>query len=1229
MDRAKKKLASALDGLRSLHVKTELDLNERIAPEHVCLSKIVRQGFPDDPRCIAFDPIQRLFAIGSSRGSVRLLGRDEYHLSHDCTSLPVIHVEFLVNEGGLITVCPEDTIHLWNYRQKVPEIVHSLQMNKEKVTCIHLPFQSKWLYVGTDKGNTYVVCVATFQLSMYTINWNKAIDLSCRTHPGFVREICVCPDDPSHLLILFEKGILVLWNLSTREAERINPDAPVRSFSWHFDGKQFICGHIDGSLTVWNTRKLSECQSKTVPHGQGNQRCRAITRTDWTHAQDNDQASWTIFTGGMPSDEGILPVLTILKGSKSITALEMDHQLVSFVTLCAQPFSNAPQQPYAVAVLLKSDFLVIDLHSPGYPCFECPYPMDVHESPVTCVEYYSECPVDLIAALVMEGRKQRRQIQFSDKQWPVMGGIGRECATSHEELLLTGHEDGSIKFWHASGEHLSVLYKLKTGRHFERTEGVDLKANCHAVSRLEICLESRMLLVAGSSGQITLFRFQRAENSNEIAVVTIPSLTIASLSAEDEEQSTSRDGSSRDAERHHRLKSQDSRSSETSEGSQSGFILPLKVRGGSVRRPAGYQPELVCLIPWISTSSSETIHSMAFCSAYGILAIGTGSGLALVDIAMYSLIYSWTTVELSGRDAVPFCIQAPNSDTSPCVEQPQCPSDGASPQRTRQLGRQLSTSGVVSLLRRNTADLAASARKKLQKKMSNPEAIQRRQKGLRRFDDDGGIWMGPEQESMETGEKDHDSPESGSTPGLHSSMSECRSSPSNSSNKSFMRLNTEFRQKSGDRRPVLSKAQSVIDSSVGGNGSFRCTNGDPTSSIANGSRSPSVCSQERFVFNESVTSLKFINSYTKRNSPKCGPSLWIGTSLGSCISFDLLLPHDRMSTNAAINASAFFDGPRGSVIRMKGESISVVFLDSSFCLVSPATDSWKDPNKEQPISSNSEKFVNRIVTKASLSPALSNASENHGAPDDINQVVVLCAEEEIRVVALPSFNQLFHYKAEIPLVKVKETHIRGYPALLLLSASGAVQVLSLPSLRPLFSAPLFKQSLEIGDPMCHKTSFSDHGLGVYMATPSEIQKFTVCSELTSQVAESMGELFVPVDTPEPPKTSFFKGVSTLFSSQKESIDLDSVFSEKSNSTTVSGMRSIARTIQGPSLEQATGRAVTAGQAASMAVQALNERGEKLNATLDATEHLKNNAMNLQQRSGKLLEKYEKKKWYQL
>lgn len=71
----------------------------------------------------------------------------------------------------------DDTIHLWNFRQKRPEIVHSIKLAKERVTCVYLPFQSKWLHVGTDKGNVYFVGLADFELSAYVINWNKAIDL--------------------------------------------------------------------------------------------------------------------------------------------------------------------------------------------------------------------------------------------------------------------------------------------------------------------------------------------------------------------------------------------------------------------------------------------------------------------------------------------------------------------------------------------------------------------------------------------------------------------------------------------------------------------------------------------------------------------------------------------------------------------------------------------------------------------------------------------------------------------------------------------------------------------------------------------------------------------------------------------------------------------------------------------------------------------------------------------
>ncbi|VDK51513.1 unnamed protein product [Anisakis simplex] len=245
-------------------------------------------------------------------------------------------------------------------------------------------------------------------------------------------------------------------------------------------------------------------------------------------------------------------------------------------------------------------------------------------------------------------------------------------------------------------------------------------------------------------------------------------------------------------------------------------------------------------------------------------------------------------------------------------------------------------------------------------------------------------------------------------------------------------------------------------------------------------------------------------------------------------------------------------------------------------------------------------------------------------------VVILVSEEDVKLVALPSFTQLFSHRADIPFVIVRTTHVRGHPVLMLLNGAGQIVVLSLPSLRQLACTALFRQSIELDDAMCQKTSFSEHGLGVYAITPSEVQKFTVCSELAGQVQECMGELFVPVDMPEPPRSSFFKGVSTLFAGQKESVDLDSIFVEKNPSSTAgSGMRSIAKTIPGPSasLDQATSRGISAGHAANIALQALHERGEKLGATVDATERLKDNAMNLSQRTGKLVEKYEKKKWF--
>lgn len=55
------------------------------------------------------------------------------HVRHEGESAcAVIQIEFIVNEGGLVTATADDTLHLWNFHQKTPTIVHCLKFQRER-----------------------------------------------------------------------------------------------------------------------------------------------------------------------------------------------------------------------------------------------------------------------------------------------------------------------------------------------------------------------------------------------------------------------------------------------------------------------------------------------------------------------------------------------------------------------------------------------------------------------------------------------------------------------------------------------------------------------------------------------------------------------------------------------------------------------------------------------------------------------------------------------------------------------------------------------------------------------------------------------------------------------------------------------------------------------------------------------------------------------------------------
>lgn len=180
------------------------------------------------------------------------------------------------------------------------------------------------------------------------------------------------------------------------------------------------------------------------------------------------------------------------------------------------------QEPYAIAVLLQNDLVLIDLLSPGFPCFESPYPMDLHESQVTCCCYLADCPSDLVPAFYSVGRSgSNRRTGISDREWPISGGEWSPVSCSYSEIIITGHQDGSLKFWDASAGTLQVLYKLKTAKIFEkpRTRSMDGSDDDPlAIQMISMCPESRRLCIAGLSGHVILFKFRKAECQAETLV---------------------------------------------------------------------------------------------------------------------------------------------------------------------------------------------------------------------------------------------------------------------------------------------------------------------------------------------------------------------------------------------------------------------------------------------------------------------------------------------------------------------------------------------------------------------------------------------------------------------------------------------------------------------------------------------------------------------------------------
>ncbi|KAK7395097.1 hypothetical protein VNO78_15639 [Psophocarpus tetragonolobus] len=319
---------------------------------------VIHYGIPSTASVLAFDPIQRLLAIGTLDGRLKVIGGDNIEgLLVSPKQLPYKYLEFLQNQGHLIGVLNDNDIQVWNLESR--SLVCSLQWESD-ITAFSVISGSHFIYVGDQHG--------LFSVIKFEAEEGQLLNSSYNLSAKFLREAAGFSDpseqpivgvllQPSYsgnrLLIAFEDGLLILWDVSEARIVFLgggkdlklkdedgnsytetgtNPpadivgqtlgDKEITALCWASStGSILAVGYLDGDILFWNLSsaapsKDQQASPKNVVKVQlsTEERRIPVIVLQWSnsHKSQSDSAGKLFVYGGDEiGSEEVLTVLTL------------------------------------------------------------------------------------------------------------------------------------------------------------------------------------------------------------------------------------------------------------------------------------------------------------------------------------------------------------------------------------------------------------------------------------------------------------------------------------------------------------------------------------------------------------------------------------------------------------------------------------------------------------------------------------------------------------------------------------------------------------------------------------------------------------------------------------------------------------------------------------------------------------------------------------------------------
>lgn len=369
---------------------------------------------------------------------------------------------------------------------------------------------------------------------------------SYKLNPGAIESIRQLPENFNHILIAYNRGLCVLWDLEENGVVRsfISPGhgQSVGLFVGN-EGKHFTWYHADGSHATWDVEDSSPPANQNfVPYGPDP--CKSINELVKARRGEHDIV---IFSGGMPrSAYGDRQCVSVHCKDGSKVCLDFTSKVIDFFVTFNE---DEVDQAEVLIVLLEEELCSFDLTEAALKPVKSPYLHSVHASAVTCNHLVSQVSGEIFEKIVEAG--EQNQVQYSDIDWPVTGGTvsekGEDLGIKEYDILLTGHEDGSVKFWDCTGVVLEPILHFKTAPLFgnsdpelddelhepeepEDSEPPFRKAGLFdpysddprlAVKKIAFCPKTGQLIVAGTAGYVVIASIEHKTQNGPLKVTTM------------------------------------------------------------------------------------------------------------------------------------------------------------------------------------------------------------------------------------------------------------------------------------------------------------------------------------------------------------------------------------------------------------------------------------------------------------------------------------------------------------------------------------------------------------------------------------------------------------------------------------------------------------------------------------------------------------------------------------